>query len=160
MAVPLKPLSDQVMMMVGDPAASAGDRAPSRRGRRQGGPCCPQPRSARRSGDFHPQQGGRPARSTSIWPTGAAERLLIHAIGTFGRVDTSVNDAAAAMYARVEDVSLEGTAGLRRRYVGLVEASLVAARHLRPQGGAIINIGSVLSNRAIPLQGLLRDEAA
>ena len=30
---------------------------------------------------------------------------------------------------------------------------LVAARHLRGQGGAIINIGSVLSNRAIPLQG-------
>jgi hypothetical protein len=30
---------------------------------------------------------------------------------------------------------------------------LVAARHLRAQGGAIINIGSVLSNRAIPLQG-------
>jgi hypothetical protein len=38
-------------------------------------------------------------------------------------------------------------------YFGLVEASLVAAKYLREQGGAIINVGSVLSNRAIPLQG-------
>jgi NAD(P)-dependent dehydrogenase (short-subunit alcohol dehydrogenase family) len=85
---------------------------------------------------------------------GSAKRLLDHAIETFGRVDTWVNDAAAAIYARVEEVSLEE----HRRvfdvgYFGLVEASVVAARHLRDHGGAIINVGSVLSNRAIPLQG-------
>ena len=79
---------------------------------------------------------------------------MSHALETFGRVDTWVNDAAAAMYARLEDVSAEE----HRRvfdvgYFGLVEASLVAAKHLKAEGGALINIGSVLSNRAIPLQG-------
>ena len=37
---------------------------------------------------------------------------------------------------------------------GVVHGSLTAARHLRVRGGAIINVGSTLSDRAIPLQGM------
>ena len=37
-------------------------------------------------------------------------------------------------------------------YWGVVEGSLIAARHLRERGGAIINVGSVLSERAMVLQ--------
>jgi short-subunit dehydrogenase len=101
------------------------------------------------------EQGGQATSlDLDIADAGSAQRLLDHAVHTFGRVDTWVNDAAAAIYARVEEVSLEE----HRRvfdvgYFGLVEASLVAAKYLREQGGAIINVGSVLSNRAIPLQG-------
>ena len=35
----------------------------------------------------------------------------------------------------------------------MVYGSLAAARHLKTRGGALINIGSTLSDRAIPLQG-------
>src|SRR5690606_23064918 len=40
-------------------------------------------------------------------------------------------------------------------YWGMVHGSLVAAKHFREHGtsGALINIGSALSDRAIPLQG-------
>jgi len=38
-------------------------------------------------------------------------------------------------------------------YWGVVHGSLVALEHLSHRGGAIVNIGSVLSERAFPLQG-------
>jgi short-subunit dehydrogenase len=37
---------------------------------------------------------------------------------------------------------------------GVVHGSLVAAEHLKKRGGAIINLGSEVSDRAIPLQGM------
>jgi hypothetical protein len=38
-------------------------------------------------------------------------------------------------------------------YFGMANAALYAAEQLRENGGAIINIGSVLSDRAVPVQG-------
>jgi hypothetical protein len=35
----------------------------------------------------------------------------------------------------------------------MVRGSRIAVEHLRPRGGALINVGSVASDRAIPLQG-------
>lgn len=82
------------------------------------------------------------------------ERIARTAIDRFGTIDTWVNDAAAAVYGKVEEVPIED----HRRvfdvgYWGTVHGSLVAARHLREHGGAIINVGSVLSERAMILQG-------
>ena len=72
----------------------------------------------------------------------------------FGGFDTWVNDAATAMYARLTEVSLDE----HRRifdvgYFGLVRASMVALETLKVRGGALINVGSILSERAVPLQG-------
>ena len=85
---------------------------------------------------------------------GSSEELAAKAIEAFGGFDTWVNDAAAALYATLEEVTMDE----HRRvfdvgYFGLVAGSMVAARHLKQKGGALINVGSVLSNRAIPLQG-------
>lgn len=38
-------------------------------------------------------------------------------------------------------------------YFGYVQGTLAAVEHLRDKGGAIINVGSILSDRAAPLQG-------
>ncbi len=85
---------------------------------------------------------------------GAAEELAAKAIEAFGGFDTWINDAAAALYAPLEQVSLaEHRRVFDVGYFGLVQGSMVAARHLKQKGGALINVGSVLSNRAIPLQG-------
>src|SRR5687767_3740806 len=58
------------------------------------------------------------------------------------------------MYGRIMDLSIED---MRRQmdinYWGQVYGSRTAVKHLRERGGALINIGSALSDRAIPLQG-------
>ncbi len=83
------------------------------------------------------------------------ERIADTAVAEFGGFDSWVNDAAAATYGSVEEVSLQD----HRRifdvnYFGVLQGSLVALRHLRARGGgAIVNLGSVLSDRAMILQG-------
>lgn len=76
------------------------------------------------------------------------------AVEKFGGFDTWVNNAGVSIYGKFEKVPLADQRKLfDTNYWGLVHGSLVAARHLRTRGGAIINIGSALSDRAIPLQG-------
>ena len=72
----------------------------------------------------------------------------------FGGFDTWVNNAAVSIYGKVTDVPIEDHRRLfDTNYWGVVYGSLVAAEHLVTRGGAIINIGSTLSDRAIPIQG-------
>jgi short-subunit dehydrogenase len=72
----------------------------------------------------------------------------------FGGFDTWVNNAAVSIYGRVTDVPIEDHRKLfDTNYWGVVYGSIVAAEHLSTRGGAIINIGSTLSDRAIPIQG-------
>lgn len=81
-------------------------------------------------------------------------RIAEKAIEHFGDFDTWVNNAGVSIYGRVLDVSMEDHRQLfETNYWGLVYGSQVAAEHLRQKGGALINIGSSLSDRAIPLQG-------
>jgi short-subunit dehydrogenase len=81
-------------------------------------------------------------------------RIAIAAIEHFGGFDTWVNNAGVSIYGRVLEVSMEDHRQLfETNYWGLVHGSRVAAEHLRTRGGAIINVGSSLSDRAIPLQG-------
>ena len=156
MAVTLKPLSSQVMVIVG--ASSGIGLAAARRAAAAGAKVVLAARNSEALDEvvvaIRNKGGEASALDLDIAEEGSAERLLAHAVETFGRVDTWVNDAAVALYAPLDEVSLEE----HRRvfdvgYFGLVQASMVAARHLGRQGGALINIGSVLSNRAIPLQG-------
>ena len=82
-------------------------------------------------------------------------RIADKAIERFGGIDTWVNNAGVSIYGNLLDVSI---ADMRRlfdtNFWGLVHGSLIAARYLRQRGGAIINIGSTLSDTAIPLQGI------
>jgi NAD(P)-dependent dehydrogenase (short-subunit alcohol dehydrogenase family) len=80
--------------------------------------------------------------------------LAAEAVRRFGRIDTWVNNAAVSIYGRLLEVSLEDQRRLfETNYWGLVHGSVVACEHLRKHGGALIQIGSVLSDRAIPVQG-------
>jgi short-subunit dehydrogenase len=81
------------------------------------------------------------------------------AVHHFGGFDTWINDAGGSVYGRLLDVP---TADFRRlfdtNFWGVVYGSLEAARHFRerrgPYGGAIINVGSEVSDRSLPLQGM------
>lgn len=76
------------------------------------------------------------------------------ALKQFGGFDTWVNNAAVTIYGKLTDVSLEDQRRLfDTNYWGVVYGSILAADHLALKGGAIINIGSTLSDRAVPIQG-------
>jgi short-subunit dehydrogenase len=73
---------------------------------------------------------------------------------TFGGIDTWVNNAGISIYGKITEVSLEDQRRLfETNFWGVVIGSRIAVEHLSARGGSIINIGSVLSDRAISLQG-------
>jgi short-subunit dehydrogenase len=76
-------------------------------------------------------------------------------LSTLGNFDTWINNAGVSIYGKLEEVPAEDSRQLfETNFWGVVNGSLVAARHLKQFGGAIINIGSTLSDRAIPIQGM------
>src|SRR5687768_1450466 len=82
------------------------------------------------------------------------ERLAQRAIQRFGRIDTWVNNAAVSIYATVEQMEPEEMERLIRvNLLGQMYGSRAAIPHMRRRGGGtIVNVGSALSERAIPLQ--------
>lgn len=82
------------------------------------------------------------------------EAIANKAISSFGGFDTWINNAAVAIYGTLDQVPVQDQRHLFDiNYWGVVYGSLAASRHLENRGGAIINIGSVLSDRAMHLQG-------
>ena len=82
-------------------------------------------------------------------------RVGDQAIDRFGGIDTWINCAGVSIYGPVLDVSLEDQRRLfETNFGGVVIGSRIAVGHLRKKGGALINIGSTLSDRAVPLQGI------
>src|SRR3954453_635042 len=73
----------------------------------------------------------------------------------FGGFDTWINNAGGSVYGRIMEVP---TADLRRIFEtnvwGVVNGSKVAVEHLRERGGALINLGSEVSDAPVPLQGI------
>ena len=75
----------------------------------------------------------------------------------FGGFDTWVNNAGVSIFGPIRETTLEDQRRLfETNYWGVVNGSLVAVEHLRerPDGGAIINVGSILSDAPIPVQGV------
>jgi short-subunit dehydrogenase len=73
----------------------------------------------------------------------------------FGGFDTWVNNAGVGIYGRLEEVDIDSMRHLfETNFWGLVYGSLEAVRHLKQRGGALINVGSTVSDRATPLQGI------
>jgi NAD(P)-dependent dehydrogenase (short-subunit alcohol dehydrogenase family) len=73
---------------------------------------------------------------------------------TFGSIDVWINDAMVTVFSPVWEMS---PAEFRRvtevTYLGFVHGTMAALRHMRPRNrGTIIQIGSALAYRGIPLQ--------
>jgi len=82
-------------------------------------------------------------------------RVANATIERFGGFDTWVNNAGISIFGRNEDVPLADQRKLfQTNFWGVVHGSLVAAEHLKKHGGAIINVGSEVSDGAVPLQGI------
>jgi short-subunit dehydrogenase len=84
------------------------------------------------------------------------DALASRAVGRFGRIDTWVNNAAVSEYATVEQMTpTEIERIVHVNLLGQIYGSkAAAARMVRAGEGTIINVGSALSERAIPLQSV------
>jgi short-subunit dehydrogenase len=86
---------------------------------------------------------------------GDVHKIAAEAINKFESFDTWVNNAGISIYGRLEDVPVEDFRRLfETNFWGVVYGSLTAVSQLKSTGGALINVGSTLSDRAIPLQGM------
>jgi NADP-dependent 3-hydroxy acid dehydrogenase YdfG len=83
------------------------------------------------------------------------EKIAAFAIQRFGRIDTWVNNAGVLVFGRLEELAEADMRQLfETNFWGVVHGSLVAVRHLKASGGALINVGSLESDRGLPLQGI------
>jgi short-subunit dehydrogenase len=82
------------------------------------------------------------------------ERIADRAEERFGRIDTWVNNAAVSIYAHVDELDADELDRIVRvNLLGQMYGSKVAAARMRGSGrGTIVNVGSALSERAVPLQ--------
>lgn len=157
MSVNLKPINQQVIVITG--ASSGIGLATARMAARRGARLV----LAGRSGDvlrqleeeIH-QHGGHAIHvEADVGHEGDVERIAAAAEERFGGFDTWVNNAGASIYGKLEDVPVGDFRKLfETNFWGVVYGSLSALRHLRVRGGAIINLGSIASDSAIPLQGM------
>lgn len=103
------------------------------------------------------EQSGRGALvvAADVADRGALEDAARLAVERFGRIDTWINNAGVSIYGRLDEVSDEDNRRLfETNFWGTVNGSLVALPYLKRQGGALINVGSEVSDAVIPLQGM------
>ncbi len=87
----------------------------------------------------------------------ALEAVARRADELHGGFDTWVNNAGVSIFGTIEETPLDDQRRLfDTNYWGVVNGSRVAVEHFkgRPGGGTLINVGSVLSDQAIPVQGV------
>lgn len=101
-------------------------------------------------------KGGRAAAVLAdVADPAQVEHVASRTMAEFGRIDTWVNNAGISVYGRLEDVPLED----KRRvfdvtFWGAVYGCEAAVPRMRTHGGAVINVGSELSDMAVPQQGI------
>lgn len=83
------------------------------------------------------------------------KRIAQTAIDRYGGFDTWVNNAGLSIFGELEKTPIEDLRKLFDiNFWGVVYGSLEAVKILRQRGGALINVGSVVSERVAFLQGM------
>jgi NAD(P)-dependent dehydrogenase (short-subunit alcohol dehydrogenase family) len=157
MKVRLKRLSDQVMVITG--ASSGIGLAAARAACRRGAKVVAAARSEHALGalvaEIQASGGDAVAVVADVGREADVDRIAATAIQHYGGFDTWVNNAAGSVYGDCLDVAIEDMKRvIDTNFWGVVYGSRAACRHLLSRGGALINIGSEVSDRAVPLQGI------
>jgi short-subunit dehydrogenase len=157
MTIKLKPLHDQVIVITG--ASSGIGLATAFAAAKKGARLVLAARNEQALQDIAQEINEKGGEAI---PVGAdvgrqqdVERIADVALSHFGGFDTWVNNAGVSIFGRLLEVSDDDNRRMfDTNFWGLVYGSQIAAMHLRRRGGAIINLGSVLSDVAIPMQGM------
>lgn len=155
----LKPLDQQIIVVTG--ATSGVGLATARRAARAGACVF---LIARGESDLKAlceeiqAEGGRAAwAAADVADFDALAEAAAKCIRLFGGFDTWVNNAGVSIYGPIRETLIEDQRRLfETNYWGVVNGSLVAVEHLRLRegGGAVINVGSILSDAPLPVQGI------
>jgi short-subunit dehydrogenase len=89
---------------------------------------------------------------TEVGDIAAVRTAAANAVARYGRIDTWVNNAGSAIYAKLVETPLDEHQQLfQTNYFGVVHGALTAIEHLRDTGGAIITIGSIAADLPSPI---------
>lgn len=157
MSISLKPIAEQVMVITG--ASSGIGLATALHAARLGARVVlasrNEPELEKIAERIRREGGEALAVVTDVSRREDMQRLADRTVEAFGGFDTWVNNAGIGIYGRLEEVSDEDHHRLFEiNFWGLVYGTQIAAAHLKPKGGAIINLGSVVSDIALPIQGM------
>lgn len=157
MAIKLKPLSQQVIVVTG--ASSGIGLATAREAAAAGAKVVLSARSREalaQAVDEIKQASGEAAFVVAdVTEQEELEAVAATAIDRFGGFDTWVNNAGVGIWGMIEEVSDEDMRQLFEiNFWGVVNGCRVALGHFKGKGGAIINVGSLTSDRAFPIQGI------
>jgi NAD(P)-dependent dehydrogenase (short-subunit alcohol dehydrogenase family) len=153
----LKPISEQVIVITG--ASSGIGLATAKMAAKKGAKVILAARSREalaEAVDIVRQPGGEAAFVVAdVGVRSDVENIAAEAIDRFGGFDSWINGAGVLLWGKIGEVPEADMRQLfETNFWGLVHGSEVAVAHLAGKGGALINIGSVESDRAIPLQGI------
>lgn len=157
MATHLKPLDQQVIVITG--ASSGIGLATAQAAAAQGAKLVLAARSEdaliQAVADIRAEGGDAIHVVADVSDRAQVEKIAEAAIQRHGRIDTWVNDAGLSIYGRLHEVSDDDNRRLFDiNFWGVVYGSLVALPHLQKNGGALINLGSEVSDAVVPLQGM------
>jgi len=152
-----KPLKDQVIVITG--ASSGIGLATARMAAERGARVVLAARNAQDLEAVTNEICGRGGRAAAVQVDVSraedVEALGARAVREFGAIDTWVNNAGLSIYGKLTDVPLEDKRRLFDvNFWGVVHGCRTAVRLMKETGGVLINIGSEVSEFAIPLQGI------
>ena len=99
--------------------------------------------------------GGRPlTHCLDVSDARAVDEAARRVEDTLGPIDVWVNDAMVSVFSRFWDMTADEFARVTEvTYIGVVNGTRAALRHMLPRGrGSIVQVGSTLAYRGIPLQ--------
>lgn len=95
------------------------------------------------------------ALTVDVGDADAVAEAVDRIVAEFGRIDTWVNNAGVSIYGSLDEIGLEDARRLfDTNFWGVVHGSIAALPHLRRENGALINVGSEVSEAVVPLQGM------
>lgn len=150
----MKPVHEQTIVITG--ASSGIGRVTAKEAAKRGAKVVVSARSSeeleRLAAEIRSDGGVALAVPADVTVHDQVVELARRAAGEFGGIDTWVNNAGVSVYATFEETSLEDFRRvMETNFMGQIYGAKAALPYLKESAGALVCVGSVLSDRGVPL---------